>query len=325
MRMRVSYGAVASTLIALVLALPAAAATYPSRPIHLIVPYPPGTSTDLTAREIVPKLSSDLGEQIIVDNRGGASGIVGAEEVAHAAPDGYTLLFAASQTQAINLSLYAKLPYNPATDFTPIGRVADVPMVLVASPKLGVHSVAELVALAKKEPGQLNFASSGVGTTAHLCGALLKSDAGIDIVHVPYTSAAQAFSDLMNGEVGLMFYPYLPLSPLIEAHKVVVLATTGTRHPPYLPQAPTMVEAGYKNFVISAWFAIYGPARLPQPIVDKVSAALGQTLRDPEVTKRLIATGNDPAPSDPQDLAKFTQSEIQRYRTVVALSGAKVE
>lgn len=325
MHRRELCGAVVSAAVLTLAGVPASAAAYPAKAIHVVVPYPPGTSTDLTAREIVPALATNLGGQIIVDNRGGASGIVGAEEVTRAAPDGYTLLFATSQTQAIDLSLYAKLNYSPVKDFAPIGKVADVPMVLVVSPSLGVRTVAELVALAKAKPGKLNYASSGVGTTAHLSGALFQHDADIDIVHVPYTSAAQAFSDLMNGEVGLMFYPYLPLSPLIQAGKVIALATTGTERPPYLGQVPTMQEAGYKDFLISAWFAIYGPATLPRPIIEQVSAALQKTLRDPDVAKHLLATGSDPTPGTPEELAQFTRSEIERYKAVVALSGAKVE
>ncbi len=305
--------------------LGARAATYPDNPIHLVVPYSPGSSTDLVARQIAPKLGEIIGSTVLVENRSGAGGIVGAEAVARAKPDGYTLLFAGSQTQAINISLYAKVPYDPIKDFTPIARIGAPPMVLVVSPKLGVHSVAELVALAKSKPGTINYASSGIGTTAHLCGSLLGTDAGIDIVHVPYNSAAQAFSDLVNGAVSLMFYPYLPLSPLIQAKQLEVLATTGATRPTYLADVPTMAEAGYKDFVITPWFAIYGPAKLPAPIVDKLSTAILQTLKDPDLAQRLIATGNDPMPGDAAELARFTQSEIERYRGVVAASGAKVE
>jgi len=299
--------------------------SFPTKPIHLVVPYAPGTSTDLTARQIAPKLASVLQGTVVVDNRGGAGGVVGAEAVAHAAPDGTTLLFAGSQTNAINPSLYAKLPYDPMKDFTPIARVGAPPMVLVVPPSLGVHSVGELVALAKANPGKLNYASSGIGTTAHLCGSLLATQAGINLVHVPYNSAAQAFSDLMNGEVSLMFYPYLPLASLIQAKKLDVLATTGAARPPYLPDAPTMREAGYPDFVITPWFAIYGPANVPKPVVDQLADAVLTTLRDPDIVQRMLATGNDPFPGGPEELAKFTQSEIERYRGVVAASGAKVE
>ena len=315
-------------IIGVLLALSGSAAwaqTYPARPIHLVVPYSAGTSTDLAARQVAPRLSTILGGTVVVDNRGGAGGVVGAEAVAHATPDGYTLMFAGSQTNAINLSLYAKLPYDPVKDFTPVARLSAPPMVLVVSPSLGVHSVAELVAKAKASPGKLNYASSGIGTTAHLCGALLAKDAGIEMAHVPYNSAAQGFSDLMSGDVSLMFYPYLPLSPLIKAKKLEVLATTGATRPPYLADVPTMAEAGYKDFVITPWFAVYGPAALPQLIVDKLSAALLATIDDKEVHERLLSTGNDPFPGDAAELGRFTRSEIERYRSVVAVSGAKVE
>jgi tripartite-type tricarboxylate transporter receptor subunit TctC len=316
--------AIACAVLAVV-AQAARAADYPSRPIHLVVAYPAGTATDLAARQIVPKLAELLGTQVIVDNRGGAGGIVGTEAVAHAAPDGYTLLFATGQTQAINLSLYAKLPYDPIKDFTPIARVAETPMVLVVPPSLGVHSVAELVALAKANPGKLNYASSGAGSSAHLCGALLASEAGINIAHVPYTSAAQGFTDLMNGEISMMFYPYLPFSPLIQAHKLDPIATTSAERPPYLADVPTMVQSGYPDFLVSPWFAIYGPAELPRPIVDKLAAAIDQTLQDPAVKQRLLATGTDAFFAGPDALAQFTRDEIERYRKFVALSGAKVE
>lgn len=307
------------------LAGPAVAQGFPTRPIHMIVPYAPGTSTDLVARQISPKMATLLGGQVLIDNRGGASGIVGAEAVAHAVADGYTLLFATSQTEAINLSLYKTLSYDPVTDFTPIARVAAPPMILVVPPSLGVHSVAELVALAKSKPGKINFASSGIGTTAHLCGALLGSVAGLDLVHVPYNNAAQGFSDLMSGDVSMMYYPYLPLSPLIQAKKLIPLATTGGTRSPYLPDVPTMAEQGYPEFVITAWFAIYGPKNLPAAIRDKIAAAVQGTLADNDVKERLLATGSDPFPAGPAELAAFTQSEIARYRKVVALSGAKVE
>lgn len=302
-----------------------AASGYPTQPIHLVVAYPAGTATDLAARQIVPKLAQLLGTEVIVDNRGGAGGIVGTDAVAHAAPDGYTLLFATGQTQAINLSLYAHIPYDPLKDFTPIARVADTPMVLVVPPSLGVHSVAELIALAKAKPGTLNYASSGAGSSAHLCGALLGSEAGISITHVPYTSAAQAFSDLMNGEVSMMFYPYLPLSPLIQAHKLLPLATTAEQRPPYLPDVPTMVQAGFKDFLVVPWFALYGPAGLPRPIVDRLATAVSEVLKDPDTQKRLLAVGTDPHFGGPEELAQFTRDEIGRYRKFVALSGAKVE
>jgi len=302
-----------------------AASEYPSQPIHLVVAYPPGTATDLAARQIVPKLAQLLGTEVIVDNRGGAGGIVGTQAVARAAPDGYTLLFATGQTQAINLSLYAHLPYDPVKDFTPVARVAQTPMVLVVPPSLGVHSVDELITLAKSKPGTLNFASSGAGSSAHLSGALLGSEAGLSITHTPYTSAAQAFSDLMNGDVSLMFYPYLPLSPLIQAGKLVPLATTAAERPTYLQKVPTMTEAGFKDFLVVPWFGIYGPAGLPKPIVDKIAAAVDQTLKDPDTQKRLLAVGTDPDFGGPDTLAQFTRDEIARYRKFVALSGAKVE
>jgi tripartite-type tricarboxylate transporter receptor subunit TctC len=322
-RMRLAVCACIMTVLAWVQS--PLAQTWPTRPIHLIVPYSTGTTTDLVARQITPKMGELLGGQVLIDNRGGAGGIVGAEAVARATPDGYTLLFATGQTQAIDASLYAKVPYDSIKDFTPIGRIVALPMVLVVPPSLGVHTVAELVAYAKAHPGKINYASSGSGSSAHLCGSLLGNEIGQQLTHVPYNNAAQGFTDLMNGEVTLMFYPYIPLAPLVQAKKLVPIATTGEAREPFLPNVPTMAESGFPDFVITSWIAIYGPAKLPAAIQNKLAAAIEATLRDKDVSERLLAAGSDPYPAGPEELAKFTRSEIERYRKVVAISGAKVE
>jgi len=298
---------------------------YPSRPIRLVVPYAPGTATDLLARTLTPRYSELLGQRMVVENRAGAGGIVGAEAVAHAAPDGYTLGFAGSQTHAINVGLYRSLPYNPQTDFTPIARIAAQPMVLVVNPELPVHSVAELIALAKTRPGQLNFASTGSGTSAHLSGEALRSQAQIDIVHVPYASSGQVFTELLAGRTQLMFYPYQPLKPHIDAGRLRALATTGETRPAWLPDLPTMIESGYPSFVVIPWFALFGPAGTPQAAVDKLSSATERVLADPDLRAALAATGTEPWFAGPQALADFTAAEIARYRQVIAASGARVD
>jgi len=305
--------------------LACAQARYPDRPPRLVVPYGAGTATDLIARQLAGALGDALGQGPVVDNRAGAGGIVGAEAVAHSAPDGYTLLFAGSQTHAININLYRRLPYHPVTDFTPIARVATQPMILVVNPALGVNSVAELVALAKARPGQLNYASSGIGTSAHLCGSSLATRAGIDVAHVPYSSGGQLFTDLLNGATSFMFYPYQPLKPHIEAGKLRVLASAGASRPAWLPNEPTMIEAGFPDFIITVWFGMFGPAGMPADRTRTVSDAVRRAVESPEIKAAFAVSGNAAAHLPPAEFAPFIASEIDRYRKIVADSGAKVE
>jgi tripartite-type tricarboxylate transporter receptor subunit TctC len=312
-------------LAALLFASAAQAETYPSHPIRLVVPYPPGTSTDLLARQVMPKAAARLGQPIVIDNRGGAGGIIGAELVAKAPPDGYTLVFATSQTHAINISLYPKLPYDPQAQFAPVARVGSQPLVLVVPPSLGVDTPAALVALAKRRPGQLNYASTGSGTSAHLAGELLKSGTGIDIAHVPYKSASQAIGDLLAGQVSMMLYPYAPLEGQITAHGLRALATTGAQRAAFLPDVPTMAEAGFPTVVLSAWYAVYAPAGTPPAIVATLNAATVAAIAEPDVRTAMLATGTEPGPSTQDELGAFTTAEIARYRELIRRSGATVD
>ena len=298
---------------------------YPDRPPRIVVPYAAGTATDLIARQLLAPMGDALGQRPIVENRAGAGGIVGAEAIARAAADGYNLLFAGSQTHAINVSLYGRLPYDPVRDFAPVARVASQPLVLVVHPDLPVHSVAELVALARSRPGRLNYASSGIGTSAHLCGSTLRSSAGIDITHVPYSNGGQLFTDLVSGATSFMFYPYQPLRPHVEAGKLRVLASTGATRPPWLRDAPTMAESGFPDFVLTAWFGLYAPAGTPAPRVAAVSDAVGRALANPEILAAFAVAGTDAFFAPPAEFATFIGTEIERYRKVVADSGARVE
>ncbi|WP_426959544.1 Bug family tripartite tricarboxylate transporter substrate binding protein [Muricoccus radiodurans] len=298
---------------------------YPDRPPRIVVPYAAGTATDLFARLLSGAMGDALGQRPVVENRVGAGGIVGAELVARATPDGYTMLLAGSQTHATNISLYPRLPYDPIRDFAPIARLATQPMVLVAHPDLPVRNVQELVALAKARPGQMNYASSGIGTTAHLCGATLRTQAGVDIVHVPYASGGQLFTELLSGATSFMFYPYQPLQPHVEAGKLRVLATTGPTRPGFLPNAPTMVESGFPDFVITVWFAAYAPAGTPPARVSALSDAFRRALDTREVQAALTTAGTEAFYANPADTAAFTAAEIERYRKIVADSGARVE
>jgi tripartite-type tricarboxylate transporter receptor subunit TctC len=316
-------GLLAALLIAA--ATPVTAADYPDRPVRLVVPYPAGTSTDLLARQVAPKASEVLGQPFVIDNRGGAGGIIGAEAVAKATPDGYTLVFGTSQTQAINVSLYKSLPYDPVKEFAGVARIGNQPLVLVVPPSLGVDSAGALVALARAKPGTLNYASTGSGTSAHLAGALLQSATRIDIIHVPYKSASQAISELLTGQVSMMLYPFAPLQGQIDAKGLRVLATTGARRSAFLPDAATMVEAGFPDVVISAWYAVFAPKATPVPVVASLHAAFAKALADPDVCAAMVATGTDPNPGTPGELDAFMRAEIERYRPLIAASGATVD
>ena len=298
---------------------------YPDKPVRLVVPYPAGTATDIFARQISPKVAEFFGQAIVIENRGGGAAIVGTDAVAKSLPDGYTFMLATSQTHAVNKSLFPQLPYDPVTSFAPVARLATQVMVLVVNAAVPARTVAELVAHAKANPRALNFASTGSGTSAHLSGALFNKEVGLDITHVPYKSAAQALADLVGGQVTMMFYPYLAVQPFMQAGRIVPLGTTGPQRSSYLPNVPTMTEAGYPNVVVTVWFAVYAPAGTPRRMVDLMAAALGKTVSDPDIRRAFAATGTDASYIGPDELAAFTRSEIERYKKIVEVSGAKAE
>ena len=303
----------------------ALAQTYPDRPLRLVVPQGAATATDIFARQITPRLGELLGQPVVVDNRPGGGGIIGTEIVAKAPPDGYTLTMGGGQTHAINKSLYSKLPYDPIAHFTPVARLGAQAMILVTSTNVPVKTLAEFITYANARKGKLNFASTGSGTSAHLSGELLNAETGLRIAHVPYKSAAQALTDLVSGEVSMMFYPYIALQSQIQAARLTVLATAGPQRSAYLPQTPTMVESGFPGFVISAWFAVYAPAGTPRPIVDTLYSAFERTLTDPEIVRKLAAAGTDGYLAGPDELGRFTRSEIERFRKLVEISGARAD
>lgn len=300
---------------------PTAGEVYPSRPIKLVVPFGAGTTTDLLARQLAEELFEELGQRLVIENKGGAGGAIGAESVARSAPDGYALLFGTGQTHAVNVSMYRSLRYDPLKDFTPIARVASQPLVLVATPDLGVVSLAELLAKAAARPDDMIFASTGVGSSPHLAAAAFAKEARVPITHVPYANG-QALPDLLSGRTKLMFYPYLPLKSFIEAKQVVPLATTGTDRLQELPGLPTMREAGYPDLVVAPWYAIYGPADLPAAVQRKVEGAVGATLKRASFSQRIQDTGTRLEFLTGDGLAKFTASEIARSRAFVLAAGA---
>jgi tripartite-type tricarboxylate transporter receptor subunit TctC len=311
-------------LLAFVAAL-ACAQNYPTKPIRLVVPFPPGGATDLLARDVAQKLTEAWGQAVIVDNRPGAGGNIGSELVAKSAPDGYTLEMGTVGTHAINASLYAKMPYDHVKDFTPVILVAGVPNVLVVNPAVPANSVAELISYAKANPGKLNFASSGNGTSIHLSGELFKVMAGVQITHIPYKGSAPALQDLLAGQVQMMFDNLPPSLPQIKAGKLRALAVTSLTRAPALPDVPTLSESGLPGFDASSWFGILAPAGTPAPIVAKLNAEVAKWLATPEAKEKLAKQGANIAGGTPDDFAKHISSETAKWAKVVKESGAKID
>jgi len=311
------------------LALPAIAAAqtpaYPTKPIRLVVPFPAGGATDIFAREVAKHLTEAWGQSVVVDNRPGAGGNIGSELVAKAPPDGYTLEMGTVGTHAINASLYSTLPYDHVKDFVPVILVAGVPNVLEVNPAVPVNSVQELIAYAKANPGKLNFASSGSGTSIHLSGELFKVMAGVQMTHVPYKGSAPALQDLIGGQVQLMFDNLPPSLPQIKAGKLRALAVTSATRAPALPDTPTVAESGLPGFEASSWFGVLAPAGTSPAIVAKLNAEIAKWLTSPEAKEKLAAVGANIAGGTPEDFARHIQAETAKWAKVVKESGAKVD
>jgi len=311
---------------ATVVAAPFASAQgYPARPVKLIVPFPPGGPLDVTGRLIAQKLTEAWGQAVVVDNKPGAGGNIGADLVAKAAPDGYTILLGALSTHAVNPSLYAKMPYDPIRDFVPITLLATTPNVLVVNPLLPVNSVKDLVAYAKANPGKLSFGSGSNGSAGHLAGELFKVDTGTDIVHIPYKGGAPATQALLAGDVQFMFDNLANATPQVKAGKLKALAVTTAERSRLAPELPTMAEAGIPGFDISTWYGLLAPAGTPKEVIAKWNAEVTRILNTPDVRERLAAQGAEAAPTTPEQFAAFIAREIPKYARIVKVSGAKVD
>jgi tripartite-type tricarboxylate transporter receptor subunit TctC len=304
---------------------PAAAADYPDRPIRLVVPFPPGGGADTLARLIMPKVEQALGTTIVIDNKAGAGGNVGAEYVAHAAPDGYTLLYGTNGTHAINQSLYASLRFDPVKDFAPVSRMTLIAAMLFVNNDFPATSVAELIRYAKANPNKVNFASAGNGTTSHLAGELFRTMAGIDIVHVPYRGGALAAVGVIGGQVQMMIDVMPSAFPLVKGGKVRGLAVSTAHRFPAAPEYPTIAESGVPGYDVSAWDGIFAPAGTPAPIIDRLNAAIGQALDNPQVKEALLAHGAQTVPGTPEALARHVAAEAEKWARVVRQSGAKID
>ena len=302
-----------------------AQAPFPTKPVRLVVPFPAGGTTDILARAAAQKLSETLGQQVIVDNRPGAGGNIGAELVAKAPADGYTLLMGTVGTHAINPSLYAKMPYDHVKDFAPVILVAGVPNVLVVNPEVPVKSVPELIAYAKANPGKLNFASSGSGTSIHLSGELFKAMTGVQMTHVPYKGSAPALTDLVGGRIQLMIDGGNVVQPFVLDGRARALLVTGDTRSPALPDVPSAREAGLPEFVIYGWQGVLAPAGTPQSVIDRVSREIAKALSAPELKSRLSSQGTEPAYLPPAEFRAYIAGEEKRWAQVIRTAKVTVD
>lgn len=319
---------VAVFALALGAAAPAQTPAFPTKPIRLIVPYPAGGPLDSAARALAERLKESLGT-VVVENRPGAGGNLGVDFVAKSTADGYTLAIGAVATHAVNPWLFSKLPYDPIKDFVPITLIAHVPNVLVMTPEraaqLGVGSARDLIATMRRSPGRLNYASGGNGSAGHMAGELLKSQARVSAVHIPYAGAAPAQLGLLAGQTDFMFDNLASAIPQIKAGKLKALAVTTPQRAPSMPDVPTMIESGLAGFDVSTWFGVFAPAGTPPAVVARLNEAMTAALRTPEMRERLARMAAEPAPMSSAQFAELVKSELAKYEKVVKFSGARVD
>jgi tripartite-type tricarboxylate transporter receptor subunit TctC len=304
-------------LFALACMSTAAAQTYPSKPIRFIVPFPPGGGNDTMARAFGQKMSEGFAQPIVIDNRPGAGGNIGAETAARALPDGYTVFLGGVGSHGINPNLQLKLPYDPLKDFAPISLIASAPLVIVVPPSLPIKSVSDLVQLAKARPGELNYASSGTGTIAHLSAELLNSMAKIKLEHVPYKGTGPALTDLLAGRVQVMFNSAVSILPQVRSGKLRALAMTAAKRSAAMPDLPTVAESGVPGYEAASWYGVLAPAGTPRPIMEKLNSEIVRIARTPEVRERLAADGADPVGSSPEEFAAYIKLELTRWARVI--------
>jgi len=301
------------------------AQVFPSKPIRIVVPFSAGGPTDITARQIAPRMTELLGQSIVVDNRAGATGIIGAELVAKSPPDGYTLMMATASVVAINMVTYSKLPYDTLRDFQPLTPVMTTTTILVVHPSLPAKNLKELVILAKARPGQVSMGSAGNGGTLHLALEMLTKQAAVNMIHVPYKGAAPAVVDVIAGQLSGMFVDLPVISPYIKAGRVKALAVASPQRSAYFPEVPTTKEAGYPNVELQNYYAMFLPARTPRDIVGKLHDAVVKSVNTPGVREKLIASGSDPLTMTPDEFSRFLRADIEKWDKVVKAAGVKVE
>ena len=320
-----SYRVATAAAMLLAAAIDVSAQPYPNRPVRMIVPFPPGGSTDIVARVIAQKLSERLGQQVVVDNRGGAGGIIGMDLVAKAAPDGYTVLMDTSITHTVGVSLYSKLPYNVLTDFAPVSMAASVPLLMAIHPSVPAKSVKELIAHAKANPGKLNYSSPGNGTSGHLAAEMFKSIAGVDIVHVPYKGGGPAVTDLIAGQVQLIIISAVAVLPHVKSGKLRALAITSTARAPNLPDIPTVAESGVAGYDVVLWYGMFVPRNTPRAIVMRLNQEVVALVQTAEFRERLASEGGRAVGNTPEEFDKIVRQDVAKWAQVVKQAGIKVD
>lgn len=308
------------------LSSPAALAqAFPNKPLRLICPFPPGGAVDIASRAIAQELSKNLGQPVTVENRPGAGGNIGGAEAARANPDGYTIFMTTSGIQAINPVLYTKMPFDPNKDLVPVSALVSLNNVLVLHPSIKANSVADVIALAKSQPGAINYASSGSGTSIHMSGEMFKSLTGVNMTHIPYKGSAPAMTDLLGGQVMMMFDNIPSAIPHIKSGKLKALATTGSKRDPLLPELPTLAEAGVAGYESGVWFGLTVPANTPRDVVMKLNAEAIKGTRSPEFVKRMTELGYNIMGTSPEVMLDMSRAEVQRWGPIVRSSGAKAD
>ncbi len=323
-----SAAQIASVLAAFALSFAAPAQAqaggYPDKPVRFVVPYPPGGGTDVIARIVQERFQATLGQPILIENRGGAAGSIGSDVVAKAPADGYTVLFTLS-SHTINPAIYPKLPFNTARDFEPVGTVASLPQILVAGPQFPAHSVAELIAMAKAKPDSLAFASVGNGSPGHLAGELFKLRAGISMLHVPYKGGGPAVTDVMGGQVPLLWVSIPAAAQFVKTGKLRALAVSTQKRSAAFPDVPTMQEAGVADFEVDSWYAMFVPAKTPKPVIDKLNRALNAVVQEPAIRDRLLAQGSEAVGGTPEALGKVVGAELTKWAKLAKDANIKAE
>jgi tripartite-type tricarboxylate transporter receptor subunit TctC len=318
--------AVSVSMAGALLSSPAALAqAFPNKPLRLICPFPPGGAVDIASRAIAQELSKNLGQPVTVENRPGAGGNIGGAEAARANPDGYTIFMTTSGIQAINPALYAKMPFDPNKDLVPVSALVSLNNVLVLHPSIKANSVPEVIAMAKSQPGAMNYASSGSGTSIHMSGEMFKSLTGVNITHIPYKGSAPAVTDLLGGQVMMMFDNIPSAIPHIKSGKLKALATTGSKRDPLLPDLPTLAEAGVSGYESGVWFGLAVPANTPRDVVMKLNAEAIKGTRSPDFVKRMTELGYNIMGTSPEVMLDMSKAEVQRWGPIVRSSGAKAD
>jgi tripartite-type tricarboxylate transporter receptor subunit TctC len=302
----------------------AQASAYPDKPIRFVVPYPPGGGTDVIARIVQDRLRAALGQSIVIENRGGAGGSIGTEVVARSAPDGYTVLFTLS-SHTINPAIYSKLSFDTARDFEPIGIVCSLPQILVANPQFPANTVQQLIAMAKEKPGSLSFASVGNGSPGHLAGEMMKIRTGTQLTHIPYRGGGPAVTDVVSGQVPLLWVSIPAAAQFVKQKQLKALAVSTVKRSAAFPDVPTMQEVGIADFEVDSWYAMFVPAKTPRAIVDRLNAALNTVLKEPEIREKLLAQGSEAVGGTPEQLGAVVNAELPKWAKLVKDAGIKAD